>query len=252
MAGVSRRFFLLSSAALTLGCSSRPAAETAPAAAALRQPAVGQSWRYSKHDLFSGARLADELDRVAAVGRTIEIGSSNEAPKGAPDSNSQWGAEILQKYVHEKPLGALPSEIQRPWGMVLADPHWGQVQVYETPIPLWPQQLRPGWQTHFTTKYKTPASQSELLWDQTMKAHEWQAITVPAGQFNALRFTNMINFASSDTFRTNSDRQETLWFAPEVGRWVARESLGSYYLENSAADTPYTESGFRWELIEWS
>jgi hypothetical protein len=251
MGGVSRRFFLLSSAALTVGCSSRPAVETA-AAAPLRQPAVGQSWRYSKHDQLSGTRLADEFDRVAAVGSTVEIISSNEAPKDAPDSSSHWGAEILHKYVHEKPLGALPSEIQRPWGMVLADPHWGQVQVYKTPIPLWPGQLRSGWKTHFMTKYKTPTNQSELLWDQTMRAREWQTISVPAGQFNTLRFTNMINFASSDKSRANSDRQETLWFAPEVGRWIARESAGSYYQDNSAVDTPYSEGSFRWELLEWT
>ena len=58
-----------------------------------------------------------------------------------------------------------------------------------------------------------------------MKAHSWETITVPAGQFKTLRFTNMINFTSSDMSRTVSSRQETLWFAPEVGRWVARESI---------------------------
>jgi hypothetical protein len=47
-------------------------------------------------------------------------------------------------------------------------------------------------------------------------------------------------------------RQETLWFAPEVGRWVARESTGSYYLDDSLVDQPYNESGFRWVLLEWS
>jgi len=28
--------------------------------------------------------------------------------------------------------------------MVLVDPHWDLVQVYKTPIPLWPMQLQPG------------------------------------------------------------------------------------------------------------
>ncbi len=31
-------------------------------------------------------------------------------------------------------------------------------------------------------------------WSQTMKAHAWESITVPAGQFKALRFTNSISF----------------------------------------------------------
>jgi hypothetical protein len=45
---------------------------------------------------------------------------------------------------------------------------------------------------------------------------------------------------------------ETIWFAPEVGRWVVRESTGSYYMDDSSVDTPYSESGYRWELLEWT
>jgi hypothetical protein len=112
--------------------------------------------------------------------------------------------------------------------------------------------LRPGWKSHFSTKYKTPANHDALSWNQTMRSHAWETITVPAGQFKALRFTNMINFTSTDITRTDCSRQETLWFAPEVGRWVARESTGSYYQDDSAVDTPYSESSYRWELLEWS
>ena len=76
--------------------------------------------------------------------------------------------------------------------MILADPHWAQVQVYEAPIPLWPEQLQPGWKSRFNTKYKTPANQDALSWNQTMKAHAWRPTALPAGQFKTLRFTNMI------------------------------------------------------------
>ena len=145
-----------------------------------------------------------------------------------------------------------PAKYRIPGGWSWRTRNWGQVQVYETAIPLWPALLQPGWQTHFKTKYKTPTNKNALLWDQTMKARSWESITVPAGRFNTLRFTNMINFTSSDMMRTVSSRQETLWFAPEVGRWVARESTGSYYQDNSAVDTPYSENSYRWELIEWS
>jgi hypothetical protein len=37
-----------------------------------------------------------------------------------------------------------------------------------------------------------------------------------------------------------------------VGRWVARESSGTYYIDDSAGDTPYNESAYRWELLEWT
>ena len=75
MAQVTRRFFLLSSAALSVGCAMRrPEGEASPAAN-VRQPAVGQSWRYAQHDLFTGALVDDQLDRVATINRTIQIDS---------------------------------------------------------------------------------------------------------------------------------------------------------------------------------
>jgi len=256
MPQMTRRFFLASSAALSVGCALRRTAADAPMASApsARQPAVGQSWRYAQHDLYTHRLVEYQVDRVAAIDRTVQIDSNSEGVSDENAGTSRWGTDFLRKYIghREKPVGPLPSEIQGPWGMVLVDPHWGQVQVYETPIPLWPEQLRAGWQTRASTKYKTPANQNPLPWDQTMKAHAWEAVTVPAGQFKALRFTNLINFGNTDTAKIDSVRHETVWFAPEVGRWVARESRGSYYPDDSVIDQPYNENGFRWELVEWS
>jgi len=256
MVQVTRRFFLLSSAALSAGCAmGKPAADGAVQAAQnVRQPAAGQTWRYAKHNFYTRREVDEELDRVAAVNSSVKIDSSYKSAAKERPVPTGWGAELLRKYIvqPETPSGELPSEIQDPWGMVVLDPHWGQVQVYEMPIPLWPAQLEPGWQTHFRTQYKTPADQDSLPWDQTMKALAWETVTVPAGQFKALRFTNEIKFTHPDFSRTDSVRSETLWFAPEVGRWVARESRGSFYLADSTIVQPYNENGFRWELLEWS
>jgi len=255
MAQVTRRFFLLSSVALSVGCAMRRPAPDAGLASAqkIRQPIVGQSWRYAKHDLYTHGVVYDQIDRVAAIDRFIEIDSSNEG-RTQNAAAASWGSSLLRKYFghRARPAGALPGEIQGPWGMVSVDPHWDQLQVYETPIPLWPVQLQPGWQIRVNTKYRTPGSDEALSWDQTMKAHAWETVTVPAGRFNALRYTNSINFASGEFARTDSVRRETIWFATEVGRWVARESAGSYYAGGSRADQPYIESGYRWELLEWS
>jgi hypothetical protein len=250
---VTRRFFLLSSAALSVGCTMRRLDAAPPSAPSVRAPALGQSWHYAQHDLFSHALIDSQVDHVAAIDRTVEIASNSEANKD-DNAKTKWGTEFLRKYMghREKPTGPLPSEIQGPWGMILVDPHWGLVQVYETPVPLWPQELLAGWQTHVSTKYKTPANQGGMRWEQTMKAHAWETVSVPAGQFKALRYTNSISFGNSDPEKTNAVRHETLWFAPEVGRWVARESTGSYYVDDSVVDQPYNENGFRWELLEWS
>src|SRR5882724_10663299 len=140
MANVTRRFFLLASAALSAGCTMRrPEGPRQDASApTVRPPAVGQSWRYTKRDIYTRAIVDDEIDHVAAVGRTVDIDSRSEAAKGR-NTDAKWGTAWLRKYIprREPAEGPLPSEIQAPWGQVLVDPHWSQVQVYETPIPLW-------------------------------------------------------------------------------------------------------------------
>jgi len=248
---MSRRAFLVGSAALPLGCAVGRAPPTSSAtadAATVRPPAVGQSWRYAKHDLFTRALVDTEDHRVASVGETVVISDETEATAAGTAGSLAW----LKKYF-SRPSGAraLPSEIQGPWGMLLVDPHWSQVQVYETAIPLWPTRLEPGWHTHFVVHYNT-ADQTGLPWEQSMKAEDWEMVTVPAGRFRTLRYLNVINFTSSDLSRSNSIRRETVWFAPQIGRWVARESSGTYYFDESTADDQNKESSYRWELLSWT
>jgi hypothetical protein len=256
MVQVTRRSFLLSAAALSAGCASRRNGAAAPQgpAPSVRQPAAGQSWHYVKSDFYTHKIIDDQIDRITAVGSTVDIDSQSEASSAAKTEHPTWGTAWLSKYIPHSasPDATLPSEIQQPWGKVLVDPHWGQVQVYETPIPLWPTELQPGWKFHVNTKYKTPSNQEGLPWDQTMIARAWETVTVPAGTFKALRYQNLINFRSTDFSRDAAQRLESIWFAPEVGRWVVRESSGSYYINDSAVDTPYNESGYRWELLAWT
>jgi hypothetical protein len=253
MRTLTRRSFLIASAALPVGCAANrlQGGVAASASATLRPPMTGQTWRYAKHDLFTGALVDIQVDRVSTVDRTIDIASHTEGDSAAEIPST--GASGWRKYF-DRPKSAvdLPAEIQSSWGMILVDPHWGQVQVYEPSIPLWPTKLQPGWQTQISAKYKSTEAGPALLWNQTMKAEAWETITVPAGQFKTLRFANVIRFVSSDAGRTDSVRHETVWFAPEVGRWVVRESGGSYYMDDSVDDRQAVESSFRWELLSWA
>ena len=250
MKTLTRRSFLIASAALPVGCAaSRMQAPGADSVHSVRPPMTGQTWRYAKHDLFTGAVLDTQVDQVATVDRTIDIDSRTEGDTAASTSSGASGWRKL--FGHTKSAAALPSEIQSSWGMVLVDPHWGRVQVYEPSIPLWPATFQPGWQTSIKTKYRSSETGPSLPWNQTMKAEAWETITVPAGQFRTLRYVNVIHFVDSDSARTDSVRQETVWFAPEIGRWVVRESRGSYYLDDSVDDTQAVEGSFRWELLSW-
>jgi hypothetical protein len=250
MPRITRRIFLCSSAAFPIGCALQRSGSP-PAAASVRAPSVGQSWRYAKLNRYSQRVIDNQIDQVANVGSTVHIDSRSEA--GVASAQPSWGKRWLSKYVaHDNPLGPLPGEIQQPWGDVVVDPHWAEVQVYETPIPLWPMQLRAGWSSRFYTKYKTPSQDMEYWWDQTMTAHGWETVSVPAGRFTALRYTNLIDFTSTDLTRTSCMRKETLWFAPEVGRWVIRQSGGTYYETNSGDDSVFEESSYQWELVSYT
>jgi hypothetical protein len=252
MAIVTRRNFVLSTIALSVGCADRgvPGAPMA-ADAKVRPPAAGQSWVYSKHDFFTGAKVDTQVDRVSAVGQSIEIMSHRDTDQDHPVTYPSWGTGWSRKYMGDgRPEHRLPSEIQAPWGMVLVDPHWSQLQVYEKPIPLWPPQLRPGWSTTVSTNYKIPDSEETMPWQLTMHAHRWESITVPAGHFTALRYFNIINFRYTNiSGRNAAQRKETIWFAPEIGRWVLRESSGTF--RQDVAEE-FNESSYRWELLSWT
>src|ERR1700722_20900646 len=115
MANVTRRYFLLSSAALWVGCTMRASVVAHPpvSSAAVPPPVVGQSWRYAKHDIFTRAVVDDQVDRVATVDHTVEIDSSYQAAADNNAANSRWGAALLRKYMghRDSPPGALPNEI---------------------------------------------------------------------------------------------------------------------------------------------
>jgi hypothetical protein len=248
----TRRDFLLSAGALSVGCAGPGVVSNAPigAAARVREPEVGQSWRYASHDLVTKKIIDTQVDRVSAVGQSIEIESHFDGAKSAPMTYPSWDTSWLKKYRSRNLGRPLPSEVQEPWGMILVDPHWTQPQVYEKPIPLWPTELRPGWSTTVGTYYKIPDSNAALPWQLTMSAQRWESITVPAGQFTALRYFNLVNFRYTNiSGRVAGQRKETIWFAPEIGRWVVRESSGAF--RQDVAEEFY-ESSYRWELLSWA
>jgi hypothetical protein len=247
----TRRAFLLSAAAAAVGRVARGTEASMGAATKVRQPAVAQSWRYAKHDFFTGAMVDTQVDRVSAVGQTIEIESHSETTKDPPILYPPWGAAWWRTHMgHDRPAGPLPSEIQKPWGMVLVDPHWSELQAYENPIPLWPTQLRPGWSITVGSYYKIPDSNETMPWQLTMHAQRWESVSVPAGHFTALRCYSLIDFRFTNVSeRTAAQRIEHMWFAPEIGRWVLRESVGTF---REGLGSEVKESSYRWELLNWT
>jgi hypothetical protein len=193
----------------------------------VRPPKVGQEWTYIKRDVFDGKNLGLVTERVSSVGQTIVIERTDESG------------------------GRLANEIQGPWGVVQTDPQWPKVVSFNPAIPLWPQELSATWNKQFITKYKLAGySDSAYSWQEYMSAHGWEQITVPAGTFLTLRYQSLVNYESNDDNKVNCIRKETVWFAPSIGRWVARESSGSYMIQGQLG-TPNLEDSLQWQLTAY-
>ena len=100
MAISTRREFILLAGAVSVGCVARGTTASAPSdpPPVVRAPAVGQSWRYAKHDYFTGSIVDTQIDRVTKIGGSVEIESRSEAagdkPIQYPSGASAGGTSI--------------------------------------------------------------------------------------------------------------------------------------------------------------
>ncbi len=230
-----RRLFLAVLPILLAGCiSSQPFPEGVNIGQPIPQPVVrapkvGQEWVYQIHNVFNQEIVDTVTERVISIGTEIRIARS--------------GAKS----------GPLPDEIQSPWGYVLQDPHWSPPQKFEQAIPLWPEQLQPGWNRFYKTRYQVPAyPNASYYWGLSMTAVSWEQIQAPAGKFLVLRYHNEAPyFESNDLFRVQNIRDEDVWFSPEIGRWVIRRGSGRYITPGVFWSNAYWEDFLQWELVSW-
>lgn len=230
---LSRRTFIASAALAPIACGVPLSYENGiPVAApqptpAIRAPQIGQEWTYIKKDVFNGKTIGLITERVSKIGANIVI-----------DRTAEDGT-------------MLPSEIQTSWGMVATDTQWPQLLTFNPSLPLWPLELSTGWSKQFTTKYSIAGySDSRLNWQEYMNVQGWEKITVPAGTFLALRFQNLINYENSDPNKVDCIRKEIVWFAPSIGRWVAREVSGSYRIQGQI-NNENLEGSYQWQLTAY-
>lgn len=198
-------------------------------AQAVRAPAVGQQWVYEVRNYFNGELVDVLTETVVEVGATVRIAR------------------------HGQKLGPLPDEIQQPWGMVLQDPHWTPPQRFTKVVRLWPEQFVPGWSGFYRTRYQVVGfPDNDFFWSLNVEAKKWNRVKTLAGDFDALHYINTANFESDDWFRIASNRHEQVWFSPQIGRWVLRESFGEYlWMGMRGWRESIKEDYLRWELVSW-
>jgi len=230
-----RRKIALSLLALPAGCAIRPLAAVhgqpspAPSAAPpVRAPAPGQSWTYRQLNFFNSLLVDEVRESVASVGEEIVI---------------------ARRGVHQ-PL--LPDEIQGPWGRLLRDPVWDAPQNYEQALALWPPGLETGQPLVRHTHYRLDQGSVRYAVSLHTVARGWETVSVPAGEFRCLRVERTLRQQHQDFSRLYTLRNDTFWLAPEVGRWVLRETRGEFRGAGRGPASLGLEDRFRWELTDWT
>ena len=230
-----RKVFLLILTGLLGACISTqpyPSGSVLPQPAVtpiVRPPHVGQQWVYNVRNVFNQNLIDVVTETIVSVGKEVRI--------------QRAGLKA----------GPLPDEIQSPWGFIVQDPHWNPPQVFQQALPLWPEQLLPKWANFYRTRYQVPGyPESSYYWGLNVTALQWERITAPAGQFSTIHYQNEAPyFESNDLFRLANYRQEDVWLAPEIGRWVIRRGYGRYLTGGIFWADAYWEDYLEWELVSW-
>ena len=203
-----------------------PPPEIAPK---VRSPKVGQEWVYTVRNVFNQSVVDTITEKVVAVDKEVRIERSGVK------------------------AGRLPDEIQSPWGFILQDSHWSPPQLFQQALPSWPEIFAPKWTGFYQTRYQVPGyPNSTYYWGLDVTAVQWERMSVPAGQFLTLKYQNIAPyFESNDVFRVINYREEDVWLAPEIGRWVIRRGFGRYITPGVFWVNAYWEDYLEWELVSW-
>ena len=188
---------------------------------------VGQRWRYERFNVYNGRSLGLQVATIAdreADGR-IRVRIDDGQGQALGD---EWVVGAWQ---------------------ALVDLSYDQAQRFADPVPLLPPRLIAGATSSTSTQYQVPGASGRFYWSQWLKAPGWERVQVPAGQFDCLRVERMITFRHSDVFREMPQRRDTLWYAPEVGRWVRREWTG-YYFWPGQPPARFQEDWVVWHLLD--
>jgi hypothetical protein len=185
------------------GCASLP--ERLPARP-LSAPQVrpGDRWRYAVINRYNGEKTGEVIAQVSQAS-PLQIELTDEGGR-------RLGAELYSA----------------PW-QVIQEPFYDQIQIFDRPVPLVPWDVPQGDARTDETAYRTAGRDERYAWYVRSRAVQWERLRVPAGEFDTLRVQRDIWFAHTDRSRLSPSRRETLWYAPQVNRWVQREWTGHYH-----------------------
>lgn len=197
-------------------------------AGSVRAPAVGQSWTYSQFNFYNSQLIDTVKEEVVDV---------------------DGGIRISRRSKNNTDLG---DEFQPVWGQVIQDPYWDFLQTYETAMPLWLDNLTVGTSQSIDTHYQSGTSSFRYWISAKTTVTGWEKVVLSSGTFETVRIERFIRQNHRDISRIDTVRRETLWLAPQIGRWVARETNGEFRITGRRGGWIGREDHFRWQLESWT
>lgn len=215
--------------ALVAGCAAPPSLPAPPGAEPLPVPRlkVGDRWRYLLINRYNRSAIGETSVTVLATSPEIRL----RVDRGD-------GRPFEERYADA-------------WS-VLVDGTFDSLITFETPVPLVPPGARAGTSQTAGARYRSERSNDVLAWNQDLRATRWERVQVPAGSFDTLRIERRVWFKHPDVFRLDSERTDTLWYAPQVGRWVMREWTGDFMSGGPMSRAERArEDWVIWQLAAW-
>ncbi len=231
MTDPARRALLAAAAALP-ACGALP--QGAAPAGPVPEPVVriGDRWRYQLVERSRGRWLDEPTFEVLEVAPEIRLSVSSRRG-GPPDEERFAGA----------------------W-TALVETLYGRSYAYAAPVPLVPSPVGTGFGTT-TTRYRDPGTGRLRRWSQRLSGGGWERVQVPAGAFDCLRIGRVVAYEHADDNRLSATMSDTLWYSPQVNRWVQREWRGEYVSAGLSGDdnppegTPGREDWLLWQLTAY-
>jgi hypothetical protein len=194
---------------------------------------VGDTWSYAEINRYNNIRQAVVTHRVSYIDPIIRISHSAQSGPVGQEQTKERSEEIFDSL----------------W-TIKQEPAYDRVIVFERPLPFLPSVFEAGQREIFQTAYKVDGINALFYWRSQLFAAGWERVQVPAGEFNALRVERTCWFAHPDSFRSDAVRRDTIWYSPEVNRWVRREWTGEYRSPGSRR-LPMREDWVRWDLLAY-
>jgi len=195
----------------------------------VREARVGQLWKYLKINQFN----SDPIELIEDQISTIENGQIIISRKGQKSQN-------------------LGNEVQSPYGKLMSDSDWDASQTYQSVVPIYLNLNQINLSESVRTSYQVGKSSYHLPMAVTIRQLGWESITISSGTFTAMKIEKLIRFQHNDSSRLDSTRMDRYWFSPDVGRWVVRETSGTYFIMAGSRRNDMKEDFFRYELQSWT